>query len=288
MFYFRKEELNQLNDFYESDEKACAVYGRRRVGKTELVLQSVKNRSNAIYFQVSGFDYDKAVDDFKGTLPPEMKSSLLDSVHTFRDVFSYMEMTCKNPLIVIIDEFPFLARKNPDAPVEFQWIIDHGLHNVKLVLIGSNTSFTRSQISDDAQPLYGRFDEILNILPFSFQEIHELYLDYDEAMKVYAATGGIAQYVMLFKQYKNAEEAEDHLLFNRNGRLFAEGPNLLMQEFRDITSYVSILRSIGGGEKESSVIAKKAGVDSRNINTYLEKLINLEIISPVTNLFSVM
>lgn len=186
---------------------------------------------------------------------PEMKkNTLLDSVHTFRDVFSYMEMISENPVIVIIDEFPFLARKNPDVPVEFQWIIDHALHHIKLVLLGSNTSFMRSQISDSTQPLYGRFDEIMNVLPFTFEKVHEQYPDYDEAMQVYAVTGGTAQYVMLFKQYGTADEAEEHLLFNRNGRLFEEGENLLMQEFRDIASLENVNTEIAKPESANMKI----------------------------------
>lgn len=287
MFYFREEELNQLKRFYNGDGKACAVYGRRRVGKTELILQSLKEMPNSIYFQVSGFDYAEALNDFKNALKPVISSNdIVSSLTTFKSLFTYLSETLKTDTIIVIDEFPFLAKKNDDVPAEFQWIIDHGLMHMKLVLIGSNTSFMKSQISDSSEPLYGRFSEIMEILPFSFAEVHRLYPDYDDAMHVYAMTGGVAQYVMFFKEYPTVDEAENTLLFNRNGRLFHEAENLLMQEFRDITSYVSILRAIGQSDKEASVIASKSGISGKIINTYLSKLERLGIISKVNNILS--
>ena len=99
------------------------------------------------------------------------------------------------------------------------------------------------------------------------------------AVEVLAQTGGVAQYVMYFKDYSSVQKASDALLFDRTGRLFLEAPNLLMQEVRDITTYVSILRVIGASEKESGKIAKQCGMDQRNIYPYLNKLIDLEIVS---------
>ena len=287
MFYFRENELSQLRQFYEGSGKACAIFGRRRVGKTELVLQSIKELDHSIYFQTSSFDYSEVLEDFKQTIKPIVSSKeILDSLNSFRTVFAYLNETLEQNSIIVIDEFPFLARKNEGIPAEFQWIIDHSLDRMKLVLLGSSTSFMKSQISDSSQPLYGRFDEILKILPYRFEELCRLFPDYADAMNVYAMTGGVAQYVMYFKEYESPSEAADHLFFSRNGRLFSEAGNLLMQEFRDISSYTSILRTLGSGEKEASAIAAKSGINSKIINIYLSKLEQLGIVSPVLNIFS--
>lgn len=145
----------------------------------------------------------------------------------------------------------------------------------------------RKQIQNDQSPLYGRFDVIMEILPFSFSEIHELFPRFEDAVEVLAQTGGVAQYVMYFKDYSSVQKASEALLFDRTGRLFLEAPNLLMQEVRDITTYVSILRVIGASEKESGKIAKQCGMDQRNIYPYLNKLIDLEIVSLIDNSLSV-
>ena len=171
-FYFREKEISILNNFLKSkNQKALAIYGRRRTGKTELILQVLnKNKSNMKYYQVSNNDYNAALYDFKNIFEHD---DILDSLNTFKDVFTYLNKTQK--ITIIIDEFPFLAKKREGITTEFQWIIDHALDNIKLILIGSNRSFMKGQIEDSNSPLYGRFDVIINLLPFSFNEVNKLF-----------------------------------------------------------------------------------------------------------------
>ena len=289
MLYFRDREKEQLDNFVSQPRyKAMAIYGRRRTGKTALILDFLENNQDSpmAYFQITTFDYLFCLNDFISVLSSfnSQLEPLLRPYSTFRDVFTFLSSTqLVHPALIIIDEFPFLARKNENVAVEFQWIIDHALKKTKLILLGSNLSFMRKQIQNDQSPLYGRFDVIMEVLPFSFSEVHQLFPDFDKAVEVFAQTGGVAQYVMYFKDYPSVQQASETLLFNRTGRLFLEAPNLLMQEVRDITTYVSILRVIGIAEKDSGKIAKQCGMDQRNIYPYLNKLIDLEIVSLVDN-----
>ncbi len=178
----------------------------------------------------------------------------------------------------------FLAKKNSNVCIEFQYIIDHCLNdNIKLILLGSNRSFMKGQIEDSNSPLYGRFDEIIHLRPFTYKEISALFKDDDEAMNIYALTGGVAQYVMFFKEYKSVSMAIDDLYFNRNGRLFLESGNYLNQELKDATTYNLILRFLGNSDKKASDIALYAKIDNRAIYAYLNKLEELNIIELVKN-----
>ena len=288
VLYFRDEEIGKLRSFVSrAATKAMAVYGRRRTGKTALMLDylSGEGKGIAIYYQCSSFDYQACLSDFVTTLSQTLgENSVLRSLRTFRDVFSYLaESGRAEGKVIIIDEFPFLAKKGENVPVEFQWIIDHAVKGYKLILLGSNLSFIKKQIGDSESPLYGRFDEILRIRPFSFQEVYRLFPDFEDAVNVYAQTGGIAQYVMFFLDYPSVGDGTNSLFLERNGRLFSEAENLLMQELREITTYTLILRAIGSGEKDSGKIAAKCGLDSKNIFPYLRKLMDLELVSVVEN-----
>lgn len=288
MLYFREEERRKLRDFLGREStKAMAIYGRRRTGKTALVLDflSGDGKDTAIYYQCGSFDYQVCLADFIAVLVHALgENPVLRSLSTFRDVFSYLSQTgLAAGRVFIIDEFPFLAKKDENVAVEFQWIVDHALTGCKLILLGSNLSFMKRQIGDRESPLYGRFDEILQIRPFTFREVHRLFPVFEDAVHVYAQTGGIAQYVMFFLDYPSADEATDALILERNGRLFSEAENLLMQEVREVTTYVSILRAIGSGEKDSGQIAAKCGLDARNTFPYLRKLMDLELVTAVEN-----
>lgn len=286
MLYFREKEKQLLWAFAASDTaRAMAIYGRRRIGKTELALEYVRSSgSRCVYFQCASFDYEVCLSDFKAAAAPG--DSILASLKSFKDAFTYLTKQETAPAVYIIDEFPYLAKKRPEAAAEFQWIIDHGLNGKKLILLGSNMSFMKQQLCECESPLYGRFDSALELLPFTFTEVRTLFPGLEDAVQVYGMTGGVPQYVMQFLRFPTVEEAAESLFFDKDGRLFQEAGNLLMQELRDVSTYVSILRAIGSGEKESGQIASKCAMDARGVFAYLAKLTELGILHAVENSFS--
>ena len=288
MFCFREEEFRQLEKFIShSSAKAMAVYGKRRTGKTRLLTEFMQQRADGtayLYFQCTSYDYRACLTDFLSAarrLFPDQ--TYLSAMPSFKDAFAALSMIRAEKLCVIIDEFPFLAKKDESVPVEFQWIIDHGLGSMKLILLGSNLSFMKKQIGDREAPLYGRFDEIMEVRPFTFQQVRSLFPTLEDTMTVYAMTGGIAQYVVFFLDYPSVQEATASLFFSPDGRLVREAPNMLLQELRDPTTYEQILRALGGDSRTVPQIAKQSGLDSKGLSPYLRRLEELFLIAPVTN-----
>ena len=91
-FYFREEELNILQNFYQSKQKSMAIYGKRRTGKTELILHFIQGKDNCIYHQVSSddHDYSSALRDFKNNLDLHFQDPLIASFMTFKDLFYFV------------------------------------------------------------------------------------------------------------------------------------------------------------------------------------------------------
>ena len=288
MFYFREEEIQHLNRFLHLPRsRAMAIYGKRRTGKTRLITEyiSKENRQYSfLYYQCTSYDYQTCLKDFLAAadrLFPE--NSYLSSMTSFREAISLLSRLHPENLCIIIDEFPFLAKKDENVPVEFQWIIDHGLGDNKMILSGSNLSFMKKQIGDREAPLYGRFDEIMEVRPFTYQQVLSLFPSGDDAMKVYSMTGGVAQYVVFYLDYPSVQEATNSLFFSPDGRLIREAPNMLLQELRDPTTYERILRAIGGSDKSTPQIASQSGLDSKSLSPYLARLQDLRLIAPVEN-----
>ena len=288
MFYFREDEFQRLNRFLShASARAMAVYGKRRTGKTRLLTEYMEKQASDfifLYFQCMSYDYHACLADFlsiiRNRFPDE---TYLSSMPSFKDAILALSKTHPEKLCIIIDEFPFLAKKDENVPVEFQWIIDHGLGTGKMILLGSNLSFMKKQIGDREAPLYGRFDEIMEVRPFTFSQVHSLFPSMDDAMKVYSMTGGVAQYVMFFLQYPSVQEATASLFFSPDGRLIREAPNMLLQELRDPTTYEQILRALGGSDKSTPQIAKLSGLDSKGLSPYLNRLHDLHLAAPVDN-----
>ena len=289
MLLFREEETAHLHRFQEHPQKkAMAIYGRRRTGKTELVLNFIAGagRDLSVYYQCTSLDYQMCLSDFLQTLRSSCPGEVIPDFSSFRETFQYLSRIKFRRPMIIIDEFPFLAKKNDNAATEFQWIIDHALDGLKLILLGSSLSFMKNQLSNREAPLYGRFDEIIEIKPFSFRNIRVLFPNFEDAVTVYAATGGVAQYVMFFREFASVEAAMDALFFDKNGRLFQEAGNMLLQELREPAIYTAILRAIGSGQKRSGQIAKLCGMDQRAVYPYLNRLIDLGFLGTMENLLS--
>ena len=151
---------------------------------------------------------------------------------------------------------------------------------------GTVTGFMKRQIGDREAPLYGRFDEIMEVRPFSFRQVRSLFETLEDAMKVYSMTGGIAQYVMFFLDHPSVQEATAALFFSPDGRLVREAPNVLLQELRDTTTYERILRALGGSDKSTAQIAKQSGLEAKGLSPYLNRLGELFLVAPVANPFS--
>lgn len=289
MFYFREQEFETINAFADNKEKkAMAIYGRRRSGKTALILEYYNKvgQNRCVYYQCSSFLYKTCLDDFIRMIHAVIPGTeLLDSMSSFKDVFLLLTKLDVNDYIFVIDEFPFLAKKNDNVVVEFQWIIDHGLGRNKIILLGSSLSFMKHQIGDREAPLYGRFDVAMEIKPFSFSEVHQLFPVFEDAVAVYARTGGVAKYVMLYLNETSIQDADEKMLFDPSGQLFTESEGLLMQELREVSTYISILRAIGTSEKEAGQISDKCAMDPRAIFPYLNKLKDLDVISVMENQF---
>lgn len=288
MFYFRDDEFHQLDRFFAHENaKAMAVYGRRRTGKTRLLTEYMQSKAKEtvfLYFQCTSYDYHACLTDFIATARAAFPADPLpEAGASFRDMIRLLTQLHPEKFCIIIDEFPFLAKKDENVPVEFQWIIDHGLNGKKLILTGSNRSFMTRQFSNNESPLYGRFDEIMEVRPFSFQQIQTLFPITDDAIKVFSMTGGVAQYVNFFLDYPDIRSAISSLFFHPDGRLLREAPNMLLQELRDATTYERILRAIGGSDKNTSQIAKHSGLESKALSPYLNRLQELHLVSPVSN-----
>ena len=288
MFRFREKELARLSAFAgRSDTRAASVYGRIRTGKTTLILHALEQGifSDGLYYFVNSRDYHLCLMDFKHEIQRKFgQDPLLEGTASFKDVFVYLSRIIQKPCVIMIDEFPFLARKDENVCVEFQWIIDHGLGPHKLILLGSSRSFMIRHFSN--APLHGRFDETIEVFPFTFEEVHQLFENHDDALAVYAATGGTAQYVSFFMRYPSVEEGMKKLCFDPAGRLYMEADILLMMEFRETSVYTRILRFIGEASRTAAQIAAKAEMDHRVIFAYLSKLIELQIVSVDENLLA--
>lgn len=287
-FYDRGEELAALSDAFESPgSDVFVVYGRRRVGKTELLKEFCTDRPH-IYFLASQ------------EAEHRQREKFIDQVAAFFDdrtpridgwdeAFDYLgEKLQSEAVVVVIDEFPYLVAENDSVPSYVQGFVDEQLQETDsmLILCGSSVSTMESEVLGHESPLYGRRTGQLDVRPFSFQQAREV-IDYEtaDAIRSYAITGGTPMYLTLFDYGRSLAENVRSQVLSPSAVLYNEPEFLLRTELRNPARYMSILEAVALGHTTPNEISGATGIDAGPLSKYLQTLRQLRLIDrevPVT------
>ena len=292
MFVGRHQELEQLNQAYqENDFQFTVIYGRRRIGKTSLINEFLKDKK-AIYYvalEENAEDnlkpFSDAISIFKNT-DQGGKEKFANFEECFKEI---TRLAQKQRVILVIDEFPYLAKAYPTISSMLQSYIDHEFKetNLFLILCGSSMSFMERQVLGYQSPLYGRRTLALKLEPFKLSEAHEMLpkLSKEDAFIINTVCGGVPQYLSYMSDSMSVADNIKKNFLSKSGRLFDDPNNMLQQELRDPTNYKSIINAISACASQQSKIAQSAHLQTGPLTTYLNNLIDLGIVEkklPVT------
>ncbi|MFC6873012.1 ATP-binding protein [Halobellus marinus] len=287
-FFDREEELDTLTGAVESPgSDFVVVYGRRRVGKTELLKEFCADRPHIYFLAAQEAEHrqrekflDQVADYFDERVP---------RIDSWDEAFEYLgENLQREDLVVVIDEFPYLVEENDSLPSYMQAFVDQELDGTDsmLVLCGSSVSTMESEILSHESPLYGRRTAQLDVTPFSFQQAREV-ISYNitDAVRSYAVTGGTPMYLTLFDYDQSlAANIRSHVL-SPSAVLYNEPEFLLRTELRNPARYMSILEAVALGHTTPNEISGATGIDPGPLSKYLQTLRRLRLIErdvPVT------
>jgi len=287
MFVGRQRETTELNRLYQSGKFQCVVmYGRRRVGKTALISEFIKDKE-AIYFtgqetndkdNLEGLSQSifSISEDFAAAAPvfPGYKEAL-------QAVFEAAE---KRRIVLAIDEYPYLAYSYRGISSLLQTFIDKYKETSRLfiILCGSSLSFMENQVLGAKSPLFGRRTAQFRLRPFDFCETEAYFagglFSREDVALLYGVTGGIPLYLSLMDKSLSVETNMKQHFFTPSGYLFEEPGNLVKQECREPAQYNAVIKAIATGSSRLSEICGKVGLESGLCSTYITKLISIGIV----------
>ncbi|MFB6226572.1 MAG: ATP-binding protein [Candidatus Paceibacteria bacterium] len=283
-FVNRREELRQLNEPKEKNKSNLVViYGKRRVGKTELIKQFIKGK-NSIYYLADKRPEKEQLQNISEKIADRFKDEFLlnSGVESWLDLFSYLKQNLKEPLVLAIDEFPYLVENNSALPSVFQKGWDEYLQDlpIYLILCGSSISMMEQKILAKKSPLYGRRTGQLLLHPFSFCQLREFWpeVDFADFLQFYSITGGTPTYLLQLERELSVEKNVEKYILDRNSLLFREPEFVLREELREPRKYMSILHAIAYGNTKFGEIVNETEIDSSSIYPYLSKLRELRLI----------
>ncbi len=284
MFIGRENELNTLNRLYHSHKFEFAViYGRRRVGKTALINEFVKDKDN-IFFTGVETNAKQNLDNLSRSIM-EYNTGIVTgaSFNNFQMALEHVfELAKTKKIVFVIDEYPYVARASKSLASTLQLLIDKNKDTSKLFLIlcGSSMSYMEDHVLAYKAPLYGRRTAQFKIKPFEFLEACRYFKNFSDEEKAlaYGVVGGTPQYLMQIDDTLSIEENIKNTHLNPSSFIFEEPNNLLKQEVREPAIYNAVITAIATGSSKMNEISNKIDEDTSVCATYIRNLITLGIV----------
>jgi AAA+ ATPase superfamily predicted ATPase len=281
-FYNRENDLQILQNIRASSQqssKMTMIVGRRRIGKTRLILESLQD-TPYLYFFVARKDEKLLCEEFITQIKENLGLNIYGEITRFKDIFALlMDYAEKRPLTLVIDEFQEFSRINPAIYSDMQqaWDRRKDQTQLNLILSGSVFSLMKKIFENSREPLFGRSNERLHIKPFSvltlkaiLAENHPNYTP-EDLLAFYIFTGGVPKYVEAFVDRQTLSYSSMlSEIFRENSIFLDEGRNVLIEEFgKDYTTYFSILSLIAGSKTSRSEIES---ILQKDLGGYINKL----------------
>lgn len=293
-FIGRANEIHALRRELDRPRPSVViVLGRRRVGKSRLLLEVIEGRP-AIYYQATRVAESMNLVLFKKEIERTAGADpVLNSLSDWLGVLAYLEQVAiaRIPgLTVVLDEFPYLSESDPALPSILQKSCD-GIRDrgspLNLILCGSKIAFME-ELLGEKNPLHGRQTFELDLAPLPFRDAASFFPDWspEDRLRAYGVFGGIPHYLNLCDAQATLRENVFDLALSTGAPLSDEPNNLLQAELRDVTRYATILRSVADGCTVSGdIIGRIREIrDASALAPYVRKLEELRLIRIVRSL----
>jgi hypothetical protein len=285
-FFNRTQELKRLDNLLAHRQAEFGIiYGRRRVGKTRLLLEWAKknkgfylvaDQSNAAmqrYF--FAHELDRLFPGFGDVRYPSWQS-FFERISQEAAARQW-----KGPLI--IDELPYLVQAAGELPSILQKWVDHDMRESELVLVvaGSSQRMMQGLVLDAAAPLYGRAKEMIHLKPLSAGYIQDVFSGISNvtAVENHTVWGGIPYYWELASETGLVlDEAVDYLVLDPMGPLHMEPDKLLLEETPPAIAARPVLDAIGLGAHRLSEIAGRVNLPATSLNKPLQRMTEMGIL----------
>ena len=282
-FYNRKKEQEiLLQNKIQSEKSACftVMVGRRRIGKTSLLLESVRGQKY-LYLFVARKNENLLCSQFQSDAEKMLGLKIFGTITQFRDLFEQLLIfATREHFTLIIDEFQEFESVNPAIFSDIQNLWDQYKDKARINFIacGSIYSLMMKIFENRKEPLFGRLSSKIILQPFSVSVTKDILREYnakyspEDLLCLYLLTGGVAKYIELLMDAGAVTHKKMLDMVTRADSPFiGEGKDLLISEFgKEYGTYFSILQLIASGKNRQSEIDS---IIDKNTGAYL---VNLE------------
>ncbi len=284
-FIGRNEELKKLNKSINSDKFNCSlIYGRRRIGKSELIKQVLKDNHNvcSIYYECKAVSEKNNVESLLEIVSDKFNLPKLGYKNIEEALKYIFQIGKKEKIVLVLDEYSYLKDSVRGMDSILQSLIDNYKDESKLSLIISGSYVTiMKSLLEESNPLYGRVDLAIHLKQMDYYESSLFYPNFssEDKVRIYSVFGGIPYYNQLIDDSLSVKENIIELIASENARLENEVIMYLNSEIKKINNANETFEALAKGHCKYSDILSQSHVSSGpTLMDVLNKLINMEIV----------
>ncbi len=280
-FVGRAAELAALQRQHARDAAVLLpVYGRRRIGKSELLVHFCEKKP-AVYFAATQGTAAQQLRSFLSTAADSLNTPLLASVQVSGWEQALEHVMAAFPKgrrqIVVLDEFQWLCESSPELPSVLQKLWDHRWQHERrpfIVLCGSYIGFMEREVLGAKSPLFGRRTGHILLEPFGYLEAREFHPRWtvEDQARAWFICGGVPAYLKAFWEGQSLEQNIVANFLDVDGVLLREPEFLLREELRDVGSYTTLIEAIAAGNVTPTQMAKHAALPAPKLMYFLSNL----------------
>lgn len=290
-FINRTKELAFLEDCYtHKNAQLLVFYGRRRVGKTSLLLQFCKNKPY-VYLLADLKPEKEQIRDFSLQIANQFQDAVLKQqpLETADALFAYLDQLWREKRVVVVfDEYPYLCKLNRafSSILQKHWDSNLSKTHAFLILCGSSIGMMEKETLLEQSPIYGRRTGDWFLTPLRFRDFLCFFPNkrIQEVIELYGLVGGIPEYIIKLDENKTVNQNILSLL-KKGSPLYREVEFTLREELMEPPHYFSILKAISFGKNTLNEIVLSTGLGKGLVSKYisvLEHLFLVRRIAPIT------
>lgn len=287
-FVNRIKELNNFEKLYGLSKKKCfstVLYGQRRIGKTKLVREFMKDKPKKLFFFVDDSKNSQLLlEEYVEILKNQNLLGNFEKINTWNEFVEFLFVKCEDYLIVF-DEFQNFLSVDRSVFSIFQKNFDIYEDNKLLfIFLGSIIGLIKEVFENQKAPLYGRIKNSYHLKALNFKNSCVMlknlgFKKFEEYVEFYSVFGGYPKYYVLLEDYDikelNTLSIIEKFIFSENGILEKEIYNTLKLNFGNgKTNYYGIMDAISLGNNNLSNIANYVGLQVNSISFFINELVN--------------
>lgn len=283
-FYGRKRELTQLKKLISSDDMLMGlIYGRRRIGKSELVKQAIKESGiKSIFYECRQVTEESNVQSMCEVLSDVLGLPKLGYMKAEEIIDYIFKLSKEESIVFVLDEYPYLRENVKGLDSIIQALVDKYRDNskLKLIVLGSYVEVMKSLLKE-SNPLYGRTDLVIDLKQMDYYESALFYpnMTYEDKVRIYSVFGGVPYYNRLVDDKKSVKENVIELVASPGARLENEVSTYLNSEISKIVNANEVFEALAKGfSKFSDILSQSHVSSSPTLADVLDKLMKMEVV----------